>query len=338
MRFRTRLALALAALFAPVTIASCSSDDTPADAAGGAGAAGSAGAAGAGGADAGPGKRVAPELYDCRAKASPPRTNPVPTTCATDPACTTRLVSAHRAAGGDLGVIAPENTVSAVRAAIALGVDFIETDPRPSKDGVIVNVHDTDVGRVTTGTGKVADMTLAELRALPLKTSKYEGDFSCEHIATLTEILAAARGRIHVLLDGNKSDDVAGLIAAIHETDTLDWAIFDTDSQAKIDAALAIEPKLHTMIRVATTTELSSELAHFAQHPPVIVEIHGDGTPESLAPAIHAAKNRALMDVFVVDVSTGFDGKVASYGDVYARGIDIVQTDRPDLVMSFLGR
>lgn len=60
-----------------------------------------------------------------------------------------------------------------MRAAIALGVDFIETDPRPSKDGVIVNVHDTDVGRVTTGTGKVADMTLAELRALPLKTSKY---------------------------------------------------------------------------------------------------------------------------------------------------------------------
>lgn len=277
-----------------------------------------------------------PEVYDCRAKAIPERASPVPASCATDRSCRQKMVCGHRGVGGDLGVLTPENTVSAVRAAIALGIEFVETDPRSTADGVLVNVHDTDVARVTEGKGEVAAMTLEELRALPLRTGKYEGDFSCERIATIEEILLAARGKVHVLLDANKTSDVAGLVEVVRKTDTLDWAIFDTDSPEKIEQALAIEPRMHTMIRVASEQELADELERFATHPPVLVEIRGDGNPKVLVPKIHEAGHRAFTDAFLIDFSAGIQGNAALYDEVWATGLEVLQTDRPELVLQGL--
>lgn len=71
-------------------------------------------------------------------------------------------VAAHRGSSADL----PENTMAAFRAAVEAGVDQIETDIRMSKDGELVLIHDATVDRTTNGTGRVHDMTFAELRAL----------------------------------------------------------------------------------------------------------------------------------------------------------------------------
>jgi glycerophosphoryl diester phosphodiesterase len=194
------------------------------------------------------------------------------------------------------------------------------------------------VSRTVEGTGSVDEMTLAELKALPLKTTKFEGDFSCERIATIEEILAAAKGKIHVLLDANKTSRVDRLVDAVHKTGTLDWAIFDTSSVEKIDEALLLEPALLTMIRVKDEQELDSELSHFSAHPPVIVEVHDTAEPAALIAAIHAKKARALMDSFATDAAAGFDDDPSHYDGVYATGVDIVQTDRPDLVLRYLKR
>lgn len=312
-------------------LCACGGGDEPAGAGGGGGTGGGGGAGGAA-------PVLDPALFDCTAPGVPERASPLPPACALDAACPERLVSGHRAMGGELGVVAPENTLSAVRAAIALGVDFIETDPRPTADGVLVNVHDTTVDRTTTGAGEVAAMTLAELQALGVRAEEYAGDFSCERVATIEEVLAAAHGRIHVLLDANKTDRVDLLVNAVHATDTLEWAIFDTDDVAKIDAALALEPALLTMIRVGDQAELDAELAHFSAHPPVIVELHAGASPAALVPAIHAAGIRALMDTFVSDVAANLSGDPGIYEEAFASGIDIAQSDRPDLVLKYLGR
>jgi glycerophosphoryl diester phosphodiesterase len=297
------------------------------------------GSGGGGGAGGGAPKPVVdPSLFDCTAKKPPVRVDATPVACATDPLCKTRLVSAHRGAGGQLGVVAPEDTVAAVRAAIVMGVDYIETDPRPTKDGVLVNLHDASVDRTTLGKGDAASMTLAEIQALPLRADAFAGDYSCEHIPTLEEILTAARGKVHVLVDANKTDRVDLLVQAIQKTDTLAWAIFDTDSVDKIDEALALEPKLFTMIRVADEAELADELAHFAAHPPVVVELHDGADAAKLVPAIHDAKNRAFTDVFATDVAVNFDHDLSHYEEAWSQGLDVLQTDRPDLVLMQLGK
>jgi hypothetical protein len=139
-------------------------------------------------------------------------------------------------------------------------------------------------------------------------------------------------------VDANKTDRVDLLVAAVQETGTLDWAIFDTDSVEKIDEALAIEPGLAIQIRVADAAELEAELAHFSAHPPVFVELHAGASPAEMAPAVHAAKNRALNDTFVVDLAAGLDGDPEHYAEVFDAGVDVAQTDRPDLVLRYLDR
>ncbi len=82
----------------------------------------------------------------------------------------------------------PENTMSAFRAAVELGLDAIETDVRMTKDGHLVLIHDRSVTRTTDGDGSVDLMTLEEVRALDAgfwKGSEHVG----ERIPTVEEFL-----------------------------------------------------------------------------------------------------------------------------------------------------
>jgi len=69
---------------------------------------------------------------------------------------------AHR--GG--GELAPENTLVAYRNSLAEGADTLEGDVHMTFDGVVVVSHDETVDRCTDGTGAIADMTLAQVKAL----------------------------------------------------------------------------------------------------------------------------------------------------------------------------
>ena len=74
------------------------------------------------------------------------------------------LIIGHRGASAE----APENTLAAFELALAQKADGFEFDVRLSADGVPVIIHDDTVDRTTNGTGRVADMTLAELKSLTI--------------------------------------------------------------------------------------------------------------------------------------------------------------------------
>jgi hypothetical protein len=167
-------------------------------------------------------------------------------------------------------------------------------------------------------------MTLTEVQSLQVDLVDFPGDWSCAYIPTLDEILLAARGRIDVLVDANKTDRVDLLVEAILRTDMVEHALFDTSSVEKIDAALLIEPNLRTMIRVDSEAQLTEQLAHFASHPPVIVE---------LAEVVRSLGHRPLMDVFLADASAGLTGDTTMYEAALSAGVMIPQTDRPDLLL-----
>src|SRR5262245_38535611 len=60
----------------------------------------------------------------------------------------------------------PGNTLVGARRAIDAGAHVTEVDVRTTKDGVLVCLHDAEVDRTTDGKGKVADLTLAEVKKL----------------------------------------------------------------------------------------------------------------------------------------------------------------------------
>lgn len=283
---------------------------------------------------------IDPRLFDCTSlgpdgKMLPERRSAIPAACALDPKCRRPQVSGHRGAGGMLGAIAPEDTLAAYRAGIVTGLEFVETDPRPTADGVLVNMHDPEVDRTTDGKGYVESMTLAELRALHIKSDGLGGDFSCERVPTLTEVLVTCRGRVTVLVDANKTSRVDLLVQAIRDADALDWAIFDTSSLEKIDQALKIEPRLRFQIRPSSVAEIGPQLDHFGANVPVIVELEHDDWVQGSA-IVHARGTRAFSDVFLEDLEAGVGGDLSGYGKALDSGLDILQTDRPDLVIQLL--
>ena len=71
-------------------------------------------------------------------------------------------VCAHRG----FSTVAPENSLPAFGAAIAMGADEIEFDVRFTADGVPVSIHDPSLDRVSNGTGLVEEKTFAELEQL----------------------------------------------------------------------------------------------------------------------------------------------------------------------------
>lgn len=72
------------------------------------------------------------------------------------------LVMAHQ--GGD--GLWPGNTLYAFEHAAALGVDVLEFDIHSTADGELIVMHDATVDRTTNGTGRIAAMTLKEIKAL----------------------------------------------------------------------------------------------------------------------------------------------------------------------------
>ncbi|MHA2043037.1 MAG: glycerophosphodiester phosphodiesterase [Candidatus Thorarchaeota archaeon] len=72
------------------------------------------------------------------------------------------LIMGHR---GDPSK-APENTMRALKAALEVGVDFLESDIRLTRDNELVLFHDEDLRRTTGVSGSVRERSLEELRQI----------------------------------------------------------------------------------------------------------------------------------------------------------------------------
>jgi len=105
-------------------------------------------------------------------------------------------VVAHRGASGH----APETTMEAYRLALDMGADSVEADIHRLGDGTLVAMHDPDVRRTTNGSGKLSDLTLAELKTLDAGSwfnkrypEKANPMFAGLTVPTLREILELLR-------------------------------------------------------------------------------------------------------------------------------------------------
>ncbi|WP_052507909.1 glycerophosphodiester phosphodiesterase family protein [Sphingomonas hengshuiensis] len=235
------------------------------------------------------------------------------------------LIASHR--GGHLK--APENSLAAVDEAVAAGADVVEVDVQVSADGVPFLLHDRTLERTTNGTGRAAEKSYAELRALRLKG----GDTPPP---TLLELLRHSCGRVLVDLD-MKTDQFAPVVALVQGLGMVDQVmLFDADSNL-LRAARAIEPKLQVMTRLTAKTTLDDINQGLA---PVRI-VHGD--PESLNPAARDAIRQmpariwenALGEVDAL-MAAGSPKACPALKAMQALGVNAIQTDRPALLRVYL--
>jgi glycerophosphoryl diester phosphodiesterase len=115
----------------------------------------------------------------------------------------TIAITAHR--GSSLK--APENTLSALRQAVADGADYAEIDVQTTADGVVVLMHDADLARIASIPRRLETIEYDELRTIDVG-SWFSPDFASERIATLEEAIDLARGsvKLNIELKYNRPD------------------------------------------------------------------------------------------------------------------------------------
>ncbi len=84
--------------------------------------------------------------------------------------------------------VAPENTMAAFIKCLELNVDWFEFDVQMAGDSSIVVMHDSTVDRTTDGTGKVSEMSFAQLRRLDAG-KWFAPQFRLERIPELTTVI-----------------------------------------------------------------------------------------------------------------------------------------------------
>jgi len=156
------------------------------------------------------------------------------------------LVAAHRSAH----LVHPENSLAAIRDAIAIGADIIEVDVRKTKDGVYVLLHDEKIDRTTTAKGAVSNYTYDELNAIPLLQN---GQPTNERIPTFESALLAAKGRIMVDIDFklDSTQDAINVCKLISEAGMQKQVLFFvydypyTSIIDSIDNSIAVMPRAY---------------------------------------------------------------------------------------------
>ncbi len=90
--------------------------------------------------------------------------------------------------------IAPENSMPAFGAAVAMGAEEIEFDLWPTRDGEIVSIHDPTLERVSNGEGKVYELTYEELTKYDFG-AKFNEHFAGLSIVRFEDILKKFAGQ-----------------------------------------------------------------------------------------------------------------------------------------------
>ena len=224
-------------------------------------------------------------------------------------------VCGHRGAAG----LKPENTLAGFREAIALGADFVECDVHLSRDNEIVVIHDDTLDRTTNGTGKIRDLTLAEIRAVDAGGG--------EQVPTLDEVLDTVIGKARLLCELKNDTVVPAAVARVRERGLLDLVTFISFNVAALTLARAQGPEVKLGYLLFNPSEADIAFAQYLKAESIDMDyrrvcyhvvraIHGAGllarcwTPND--PAEHAA--------------------------LVGLGIDSITTDRPDLLLKALGR
>lgn len=155
-------------------------------------------------------------------------------------------VTAHRGASH----VAPENTLSAIRAAIEAGAEWAEIDVQETKDGVVVVLHDQDLMRLAGDPRRIADMTYEEARQLDVG-AKFDPKFAGERLPTLKEAIDLARGKIKLNIElkyyGQGDPRLASDVARLLREEKLDKDCFVASlNYASLEEARNEWPALRT--------------------------------------------------------------------------------------------
>ncbi|WP_242085238.1 glycerophosphodiester phosphodiesterase family protein [Aestuariivivens sediminis] len=252
------------------------------------------------------------------------------------------LVVAHRADWRN----ACENSIMAIENAIEMGVDMVEIDLKKTMDDELVLMHDHTLDRTTTGKGFVKDHTLEDIKKLYLKDGA--GHKTRFKVPTLKEALLTAKDKILINLD-QSFEYFEYVLPIIKETNTADQIIIKAYNkplnEVKERLGFYIDSIQYMPIIKLGEYGYQELFNEVLQNSFEAVEFtfSSDTIPEvEKLNEFQSVGTRVWVNALWPDHNGGHhDDRAlkepdAAYGWLISKGINIIQTDRPKLLLEYL--
>lgn len=252
------------------------------------------------------------------------------------------LVIAHQGGEG----LRPSNTMASFQNAMDLGVDVLEMDVHSTADGVLVLIHDDTVDRTTDGTGRVNELTFAELQQLDAGDYWTEDDgqtypFRGQGITipALEEVLAAFPGmpvNIEIKqVEPSIAGDLCELLRRYERTDRALVASFHPESMNEF----------RSLCPEVATSMVESEIRVFY----VLNRLGLGGLYSPPGEAFQVPERSGSIEILTPPFVSGAQGRdiavhawtineTADMARLLDLGLDGIITDRPDRMLQLLGR
>jgi glycerophosphoryl diester phosphodiesterase len=245
------------------------------------------------------------------------------------------MVIAHQ--GGD--ALRPGNTLLAFAHADQLGVDVLEMDVHSTRDGVLVLMHDATVDRTTDGHGPIAGMDYAAVQVLDAAWHwPFDGHPSYRGKGVRVPALEAVLRRFpdrrfNIELKQEEPSVGAAVCAVLRRTATTSRTLVASFHRAAIQDFRTACPEVATSAhRAEVATFLGFEAVGLAHLWPASAEAlqlppAQYGLALTSAERIRSARSAGVhVDIWTLNDQAGIEA-------AFARGVNGVITDRPDLAM-----
>jgi glycerophosphoryl diester phosphodiesterase len=241
------------------------------------------------------------------------------------------FVSAHR--GGPKQQF-PENCIATFENTLQHTFAIMEIDPRYTKNGAIVVHHDPTLERTTTGKGRVAELTLQELKELRLKDT--EGIATEYRIPTLDEVLQWARGKTILVFD-QKDVPVEARVRKVEEHRAEAYVLLIVYSFKEAQKCYKLNKNIMMEVMIPNRQKFSefdetgvpwSNIIAFVGHTPpedkeLLQMIHAKGT------CCMTGTSRNLDREFIATRASGTASVEQQYHALLELGADVIETDIP---------
>ncbi len=241
---------------------------------------------------------------------------------------------------------APENSIQAIENAIRMGVDMVEIDIQRTADGEFVLMHDPTLNRTSTGKGRIADLTLEQIRKFRLRSGN--GIKSRRAIPTLEEALLACRGRVLVNIDKG-GDYIREILPVIQRTGTEKQVIIKGKyalDRVKADYGDSKGMLYMPIVDMTDSAAVARGVEFAKKMRPVAFEMCFR-TERQLDPdfvnLVRKSGSRVWINTLWDTLCAGHDDENAltegldkHWGWVLDHHATMIQTDRPEMLISYL--
>lgn len=216
---------------------------------------------------------------------------------------------------------APENSITAFQRAVDLGFEYLETDVRPTRDGVAVLHHDATLDRTTDTRGPVRERSWADLAQVRLPDGSSP--------LRLEELLEAAPDS-HITVDAKEPGSVAAIADAVMRAGAHDRVCVTSFSRSRLTQLRGLLPGVESGAHPWEVMRLRWRGGPLPRVSRVQIPIRAFGVTLAEPGFLRRAHERGIaVDVWTVDDP----GLMCQLLDL---GVDGIMTDAPSVLRQVL--